>query len=163
MVRRMREGDINQVVKIYLQCFKGMREFKTARKWITLRHNSFPASQYFVGTLGKKIVGYIQWVELGGFRKNAVIELEQIAVSPDYQGRGIGEKIVRESLKQVSFYLRRRRSTIKLIKVTTGTTNRAQKFYKNILKAKQVAVIPDFFRSDEAILVARKKQLSGLI
>ncbi len=140
-----------------------MREFKTAKKWITLRHNSFPASQFFVGALGEKIVAYIQWVEHGGFRKDAVIELEQIAVSPNYQSQGIGEKLVKESLKQVSSYLRRRKSTIKLITVTTGTTNRAQKFYRNVLRAKPVAVIPDFYRSDEAILIARKTKILDLI
>ena len=159
----MREEDINQVARIYLQCFKGMQEFKLAKKWVTLRHNSFPTSQFFVATLNKKIVGYIQWVELGGFRKDAVLELEQIAVSPDHQGQGIGEKLVKESLKQVSSYLRHRKSTIKLIKVTTATTSEAQKFYRKILKAKPVAVIPDFFRSDEAILIARKTEISDLI
>jgi len=159
----MREQDIGQVTRIYLQCFKGMREFKLAKKWITLRHSSFPASQFFVATFGKKILGYIQWVELGGFRKEAVLELDQIAVSPDHQGKGIGEKLVKESLKQVSSYLRSRRSTIKLIKVTTGTGNEAQRFYRRVLNARQVAVIPDFFRSDEAILIARKTEISDLI
>jgi len=159
----MREQDIGQVTRIYLQCFKGMREFKLAKKWITLRHNSSPASQFFVATLGKKILGYIQWVELGGFRKDAVLELEQIAVSPDHQGQGIGEKLVKESLKQVSSYLSSRKSSIKLIKVTTATTSEAQKFYRNVLKAKPVAVIPDFFRSDEAILIARRAEISDLI
>ena len=159
----MHKEDINQVARIYLQCFKGMQEFKVAKKWITLRHNSFPASQFFVVTLDKKFLGYIQWVELGGFRKNAVLELEQIAVSPEHQGKGIGEKLVKESLKQVSSYLHNRKSTIKLIKVTTGTANEAQKFYRNVLKAKPVAVIPDFFRSDEAILISRKTEISDLI
>jgi len=159
----MREEDINQVARIYLQCFKGMQEFKLAKKWITLRHSSFPASQFFIVTFNKKILGYIQWVELGGFRKNAVLELEQIAVSPEQQGKGIGEKLVKESLKQISSYLRNRKSSIKLIKVTTGTTNEAQRFYRRVLKAKPVAVIPDFFRSDEAILIARKKEISDLI
>ena len=159
----MREEDIIQVTRIYLQCFKGMQEFKLAKKWITLHHNSFPASQYFVATLNKKILGYIQWIELGGFRKNAVLELEQIAVSPDHQGQGIGEKLVKESLKQVSSDLHRRKSSIKLIKVTTATAFETEEFYKRVLKVKRVAVIPDFFRSDEAILIARKKEISDLI
>lgn len=158
----MHEEDISRVTRIYLQCFRGMQEFKTTKKWITLRHNSFPVSQYFIAVLGKKVVGYIHWVELGGFRKDAVIELEQIAVSPDHQGNGIGARLVRESLKHVSAHIRKRNSNIKLIKVTTGAENEAQKLYRKALNAKPVAVIPDFFRSDEVVMIARKEDLSGL-
>ncbi len=162
-VRRMRNADIAQVTKIYLQCFRGMRDFRTAKRWIMLRYKSFPANQYFVATIDKKIVGYIQWTELGGFRKEAVIELEQVAVSSDHQGRGIGGKIVRESLKAMARHIKSRGSSLKLVKVTTGTANTVQRLYRKELNAKPVAVIPDFFRSDEIIMIARKSDLSHLI
>jgi ribosomal protein S18 acetylase RimI-like enzyme len=159
----MRDKDISKVVNVYLKCFRGMSKPAEVRKWIKLRHNSYPAGQFFVGALGSKIVGYILWIELGGFRKEAVIELDQIAVSPDYQGRGFGKTIIRESLKSVSSYLKKRGSTLKLVKVTTGTTNEAQKLYKNTLHAEPVAIIPDFFRSDEVIMIARTADLVDLI
>jgi len=162
-VRRMRDKDTNQVVDTYLRCFRGMSKPSEVRKWIRLRHNSYPVCQFFVGTLGKKIVGYILWIELGGFRKKAVIELDQIAVSPDYQGRGFGKAIIKESLKAVSSYIKERGSTLKLVKVTTGTTNEAQKLYKDILHAQPVAVIPDFFRSDEVIMIARNADLVDVL
>ncbi len=163
LVRRMRDNDINQVVKIYLKCFKGMHEPVKVRKWIALRQSSYPINQFFVGTLQGKIVGYILWVELGGFRKDAVFELDQIAVAPDYQGRGFGKTIIKESLKGISSYLKRRKSTLKLVKVTTGISNEAQKLYKEVLNAKPVATIPDFFRTDEVILIARNKDLADLL
>jgi len=159
----MHNKDTNLVANIYLNCFKGMRNPAEVRKWIKLRHNSYPSSQFFVGTLGKTIVGYILWTELGGFRENAVFELEQIAVAPDYQHRGFGRMIIKESLKLISLYLKRRGSKLKLVKVTTGTTNEAQKLYKDALHAKPVAVIPDFFRSDEVIMIARSADLADLL
>jgi GNAT superfamily N-acetyltransferase len=159
----MRDRDIDAVTKIYLQCFRGMRDRRTAKKWITLKHRSFPACQYFVAVLNRKIVGYIQWAELGGFRKEAVIELEQVAVRPDRQGRGMGGKIVRESLKAMAQHTKSRKSSLKLVKVTTGTANEAQRLYRKELNAKPVAVIPDFFRSDEVIMIARRSDLSHLI
>ena len=155
----MRDNDIDHVAAVYLKCFKGMQKPAEVKKWIKLRHSSYPVGQFFVGTLGRKIVGYILWLELGGFRKDAVIELDQIAVAPDYQGRGFGKTIIKESLKTVSLYLKKRGSKLKLVKVTTGTTNEAQKLYKDTLRAKPVAVIPDFFRSDEVVMIARSDEL----
>jgi len=162
VVRQMRNNDIGQVADIYLKCFRGMSKPSEVRKWIKLRQASYPVGQFFVGALGKKIVGYILWLELGGFRKDAVIELDQIAVAPDYQGRGFGKTIIKESLKAVSSYLKKRGSTLKLVKVTTGTTNEAQKLYKDTLNAQPVAIIPDFFRSDEVIMIARNADLADL-
>ncbi len=159
----MRDKDTNQVADIYLKCFRGMSKPSEVRKWIKLRHASYPAGQFFVGALGSKIVGYILWIELGGFRKEAVIELDQIAVAPDYQGRGFGKTIIKESMKTVSSYLKKRGSTLKLVKVTTGTTNEAQKLYKDTLHAEPVAVIPDFFRSDEVVMIARSADLADVL
>jgi GNAT superfamily N-acetyltransferase len=159
----MRDKDISKVVDVYLKCFKGMSKPAVVRKWIKARHNSYPAGQFFVGALGNKIVGYILWIELGGFRNEAVIELDQIAVAPAYQGRGFGKIIIKESLKSVSSYIKKRGSTLKLVKVTTGTTNEAQKLYKDTLHAQPVAVIPDFFRSDEVIMIARSADLTDLL
>jgi len=159
----MRDNDTTQVANIYLKCFKGMSKPSEVRKWIKLRHTSYPVGQFLVGVLDNKIVGYILWIELGGFRKEAVIELDQIAVAPDYQGRGFGKTIIKESLKAVSSYLKKRGSTVKLVKVTTGTTNEAQKLYKDTLHAQPVAIIPDFFRSDEVIMIARNADLVDLL
>ncbi|MFY3741741.1 MAG: ribosomal protein S18 acetylase RimI-like enzyme [Candidatus Nitrosomirales archaeon] len=159
----MRDKDTNQVADIYLKCFKGMSRPSEVRKWLRLRHASYPIGQFFVGALGSKIVGYILWIELGGFRKEAVLELDQIAVSPEYQGRGFGKTIIKESLKHISSYLKKRTSALKLVKVTTGTTNEAQKLYKDVLHAEPVAIIPDFFRADEVIMIARSSDLVNLL
>lgn len=156
LVRRMREAETGRVARIYLKCFRGMKEYKTAKKWITLRHRSHPVSQYFVAVMNGKVVGYMEWIEHGGFRKNSVIELEQIAIDPKYQGMKIGEALVKESLAQVVAGIRKRGSGLKLVMVKTSARHGAGKFYGKVLRAKQVAVIPDFFRSDEAVLIARK-------
>ena len=163
IVRHMRDNDITQVAKIYLKCFKGMQKPEHVKKWIKLKHGSYPVNQFFVGILQGKVIGYILWVELGGFRKDAVIELDQIAVTPDYQGKGFGATIIKESLKAVITQLKRRKSRLKLVKTTTGATNEAQKLYKDVLNAKPVATIPDFFRTDEVILISRKTDLANLL
>ena len=151
----MSEDDISDVANIYLKCFHGMNDIDKVKEWIYLKHISYPINRYYV--IDKK--GYILWAELGGFRKDAVIELEQIAITPEEQGKGLGSMLIRESLKDVIRELDARGSTLKLVKVTTGTENAAQRLYKKVLNARAVAVIPDMFRGDEVILIARSKDL----
>ncbi|GBD33780.1 hypothetical protein HRbin34_00071 [bacterium HR34] len=159
IIRKMKEDDIENVAKIYLECFHGMNDIDIVKEWIRLKYLGYPANRYYVIDDGR-IKGYILWVELGGFRKDAVIELEQIAVTPKEQGKGLGSKLIKESLKDIIKKLEIRGSRLKLVKVTTGIENQAQKLYKKTLNAKPVAVIPDFFRGDEVILIARSKDLN---
>ncbi len=154
-VRKMQEDDIDEIVKIYLECFHGMDNTEKVREWIYLKYRGYPANRYYV--IDK--TGYILWTELGGFRKDAVIELEQIAITPNEQGKGFGSILIKESLKDVIKALDARGSRLKLVKVTTGTENQAQRLYKKTLNAKPVAVIPDMFRGDEVILIARANDL----
>ncbi len=158
IVRKMLEGDLDKVVEIYLECFHGMREFKTAKEWITIKYNGYPINRYYI-IEDNEVKGYILWVELGGFRREAVLELEQIAISPKYQSKGLGSTLVRESLKEINKEIVARGSSIKLVKVTTGVDNQVQRLYKKVLNVKPIAIIPDLFRGDEVILVARRNDL----
>jgi hypothetical protein len=44
-----------------------------------------------------KVIGYIQWSHKSGFRQEAVIELEQIAVLKTKQHQVIATKLIQES------------------------------------------------------------------
>ncbi|RMF32288.1 MAG: GNAT family N-acetyltransferase [Candidatus Nitrosothermus koennekii] len=136
-----------------------MNDINIVKEWIRLKYLGYPANRYYV-IEDNEIKGYILWIELGGFRKDAVIELEQIAITPKEQGKGLGSRLIKESLKDVIKELEIRGSRLKLVKVTTGTENQAQRLYKKALNAKPVAVIPDFFRGDEVILIARNDDLN---
>ena len=158
MIRKANTDDIDAIADIYLECFHGMDDRSLVKEWINAKFNGYPANRYYVAD-DDCIKGYILWVELGGFRKDAVIELEQIAVKPKEQGKGIGSLLIRESLKDVINELHARGSRLKLVKVTTSTSNEAQRLYKKVLNAKPIAVIPDFFRGDEVIMIARASEL----
>lgn len=158
-VRSMKEDDIDSVVDIYLQCFHGMRDKDLVERWVRIKYNGYPINRYYI-IESYRIEGYILWTELGGFRKEAVIELEQIAIRPESQGKGFGTILIKESIKDIIRELERRGSRLKLIKVTTGSDNKAQLLYKKVLNARPVATIPDFFRGDEVILIARYEDLN---
>ena len=155
LIRRMKETDIDDMTKVYLDSFKGMRDPESVEKWIRCNFNAYPRMQYFVAEIDGRVVGYILWVEKGGFRKEAVLELEQIGVLRDYRGQGIGSKLIIKSLEEMKKYLMGRGSKLKLVEVTTGTSNQAQKLYIKTLNAKPECLIKDLFRGDELIMIAR--------
>lgn len=45
--------------------------------------------------------GYILWNQKSGFRPEVVLELEQVAVAPEFRGQGIGRKLIEVSLPDV--------------------------------------------------------------
>ena len=155
-IKRMVKEQIPQVATVASNCFGGLRDINVAKKWIECNFNAFPRMQYFVAHLEDKIVGYILWMEKGGFRQESVMELEQIGVHPDFRGRGVGTKLVTESFKEIKNYLKERGSKLKLIEITTGTENEAQRLYRKTLKAKPECKIKDLFRGDEVIMIARE-------
>jgi len=155
---RMQKGDIPQAAHIASQCFNGMKDIKKARQWITCNLKAFPRARYFVAKDGKRAIGYILWLEKGGFRKEAVLELEQIAVSPAWQGQGVGGELINDSLASIKKDLKKRGACLKLVEVTTGNENKAQKLYKETLGARPVCVIKNIFRGDEVIMVSRQNK-----
>ncbi|MEM0365028.1 MAG: GNAT family N-acetyltransferase [Candidatus Nitrosocaldus sp.] len=162
-IRAMVEQDIPSVARIYLENFKGMKSYDDVVRWMVMKHRSKPVCMYYIAMLGEEHVGYILWTEHGGFRSNAVLELEQIAVAKRYQGRGIGGMLVVESLKDVCRYLHERGSELKLVIVTTSNSNtNAKRFYGKVLNAKEEAVLHDIYGSDELIMVARREEIPFL-
>lgn len=113
--------------------------------------------RYWIARRGGKLVAYILWIEKGGFRLDAVVELEQIAVDPGLRGKGIGSVLVRRSLRQLHEEIGRSGRRVKVIEVTTGSEQGAIGFYRRALGAKVVAKIPNLFRGNEYILIARPR------
>lgn len=150
----MHHNDIKSVAKIHSEQFSRQH---SSIKWTSCNFAAFPRIMIFVARDEKdNVVGYIQWLQKSGFRKEAVIELEQIAVSKCYQSMGIGTKLINESLQLIKYYLGDTSSVLKAIMVTTSTDNAAKSLYQRVLGAKTVATINDLFSNDEVIMVARE-------
>lgn len=157
-IAKMKESDVLQAARIASQCFSGMRDIKKARLWINCNLQAFPRARYFAAKDGQKIIGYILWLEKGGFRKEAVLELEQIAVQSASQGQGVATQMIKDSLASIKKDLARQGRRLKLVEATTGAGNKAQELYKKTLGAKPVAVVKNLFRGDEVIMISRQKQ-----
>jgi len=156
-VLRAEEKDLKEMVEAATENFSGLKEKENAAKWLNCNFAAFPRMQYFVAKKLSEVAGYILWVEKGGFRKESVFELEQIAVKKIFQSQGIGTKLIEKSFWEIKNYVESRGSTLKLVEVTTGTENQAQKLYAKTLGAEAECTIKDFFREDEVVMIARLK------
>ena len=83
------------------------------------------------------------------------MELEQIAVLPKLQRKGIGRKLILESLGIVQRYLEDRQSSLKHCIVTTRSDNSAQNLYRTTLGAEVEATLCNLYSADELIMIAR--------
>ena len=155
-IRSVNKKDLKKIAEIASENFSGMKE--NGLKWVTCNFLAYQRTQYFVAKTGKDLAGYILWTEKGGFRKEAVFELEQIAVSKKFQGQGIGTQLIEKSLEKIKKYVGKRGSVLKAVEVTTGVENQAQKLYNKTLGAKAECVVKDLFRGDEVIMIARFKK-----
>ncbi len=149
----MHRDDIDEVVKLHAQAFPRQQN---SVDWVKCNFAAFPRIMIFVARDEKDlIVGYIQWIQKSGFRKEPVIELEQIAVIQNQQGKGIGTKLIKESLSSIKNYLGDSGSVLKTILISTRTDNAAQVLYKKALNAEEVAVIKNLYSHDEVIMISR--------
>ena len=158
IVKQLVAKDSERVVPIYLDAFHGMDEAEQIHLWVLCRIKAMPQVMCYGAWRGDELLGYIVWEEHGGFRKEAVLELEQIAVSARYRGQGIGAQLIVDSLGSMKAQLKERGAALKLIYLSTGTKNEAQRLYKKVLGAETVTVIPNLYRSDETVMIARFKK-----
>ena len=154
---RMVECDIAEVASIHEIAFPRQQ---LSAEWISCNHSCYPRMQLYVARNAQKdLVGYIQWSQKSGFRKEVVLELEQMAVHPKYQRQGIGYQLITKSLPLVQSQLKSRKASIKHVIVTTRADNHAQRLYKKALNAKVEASIPSLYSGEEVVMVARNVRI----
>lgn len=157
-IRPLQQQDIENTARVHKAAFARQ---KMSNEWIKSNSKAFPRIQYYVAeNQDKEIVGYIHWSQKSGFRREVVLELEQLAVVPQYHGKGIGTKLIKESLPQVNCQLATRGAAIKHIIVTTRSDNHAQKLYKKTIGAEVEATISNLYSADEVFMVARNIKIS---
>lgn len=151
-IHRMESTDVTSVAKVHSQSFSRQLD---SEEWIFCNFKAHPRIRIFVAKVDEEIVGYIQWIEKSGFRKEVVLELEQLAVLPIWRNQGVGSNLINSSLPFVKEELANRDAVLKHVLVTTRTDNDAQKIYRETLNASVETTISDLFSADEVIMISR--------
>nr|WP_172559444.1 GNAT family N-acetyltransferase [Vibrio fluvialis] len=148
----MHAEDIPAAALVHQSAFPRQRH---SQQWLQCNFNAAPRYLCFVAQQANVIVGYIIWVQKSGFRPEAVLELEQLAVAPKHQGKGIGRELITASLPLVKAQLSKQGSTLKHIMVTTRADNFAQQLYRETLGAEVETTISNLYSADEVLMIAR--------
>lgn len=148
----MEENDLDKVSAVHANAFPRQRHSK---EWLSCTFKASPRTLCFVIEQDNQVQGYIIWAQKSGFRPEAVIELEQIAIDPSQQNKGLGQYLIEQSLSQVKDQLYFLGSKVKHVLVSTRTDNHAQNIYRKVLGAEVEATISNLFSADEVYMVAR--------
>jgi len=148
----MEEIDLDKASLVHEAAFPRQKQ---SFDWLECTIKAFPRLLCFIAEHDSQIIGYIIWAQKSGFRPEAIIELEQIAIHPDAHGQGFGQNLIEQSLIKVKHQLSKNDSTIKNILVSTRTDNQAQKLYRKVLGAEVEATIKNLYSADEVYMVAR--------
>ncbi|MBM3206568.1 MAG: GNAT family N-acetyltransferase [Candidatus Staskawiczbacteria bacterium] len=143
-------GDFEAVVAIAQESFSGMKNKINATRWLCANLAARPRMQYYIAKYNGIVAGYILWVEHGGFRPEAYLELEQIAVKESFRGKGVGSILIKSSFQNIKKDIEESDRKIKTVKITTGKDNvRAQVLYEKTLGAKIENIVKSPYRNED--------------
>lgn len=152
MIRWMKKYDLAAAADIHQQAFP-LQQYSAA--WLKCSLEASPRHMIFVAEHEHQVIGYINWVQKKGFRRQALLELEQLAVLPYKQNQGIGTQLIKKSLELVQAQLANQGSLINQITLTTSSNHKAQKLYRETLGAEVESILLEPYATEEVVMVAR--------
>ena len=139
-IREIREEKMKDAIDIFKNEIWPETHNKLAKEWVTKGWGEFPYTQYFIAEENGKILAAIAWSIWDMYGKKIILELSAIAVKE--RRKGIGRKILLESLNCVKTYWQERNLNIVAWNVETDESNEtARRFYKSFSPS-YVAVFP---------------------
>ena len=148
-IRLASEHDIDSISQIYLNCFPNERSHLL---WVTASFKSFPRNLYYVIEQQGVIAGYILWCVKNGFREATIVELEQVAVDPQYSGEGLGRRLIADSFERFKQHVKDTGYKVGAVMVTTTEGNYAENLYKSTLNVSRAAILTGYASANEVIL-----------
>ena len=152
IIREMKKNDLIESSLVHKENFTRQC---LSYEYLECSLNSYPKNLLYIVEENEKIIAYIIWTQKSGFRKEVVLELEQIAVLKNKQGNNIGKELILNSLDLVKKTLLKQKSKIKHFIVSTRNDNYAKSLYEKVLSVKVEVIIKDLYSSDEVLMIAK--------
>ncbi|MEM3539255.1 MAG: ribosomal protein S18-alanine N-acetyltransferase [Nitrososphaerales archaeon] len=139
MIRRCKKKDLNKVLQIEKLCFKYPYDYSTFLYFLINDKDGF-----YVAEENNQILGYV----ISSVRENKGT-LVSIAVLPEYRRKGIGSKLMEESLNYLS-------KKVDHVELQVRVSNfEAINFYKKF-GFKETGFIPNYYIDGEDALIMSK-------
>lgn len=156
MIQKATKNHITEIAEVNRACFSGNKPTGVAEKWVQSHFNQGDQYHYFVFEEDGKVGGYVSWEIRGGFaREIPVIELEQLAVHPDFRGKGIGTKLVEETFPLMKQWVHEQQPEAKQMRVCIWTkkeNSKAQTIYLRVCNEGEKGERKIYGSSEEVML-----------
>ncbi len=155
MFRRAVQTDLESIAHINRLSFSGNKPEGMAEKWVSSHFAQGDQYHYFVFEENGNIGGYISWEMRGGFaREVPVIELEQLAVHPNFRGKGVGGILVNGTFDAMKQWVHEHQPLAQEMKVFVWTkkdNEKAKSIYLGICNEGEKGQ-RDIYGSEEVLL-----------
>lgn len=104
---------------------------------------------YIVALENKKIIGLTTWV-MHGLPKHGLVELDRIAVLPEYRGKGISKELFSVLIKDASKEFEKNGKELrKLFLLTHASNERAHQFYEKMGLKHEVTLKKHYYNDED--------------
>lgn len=155
LVRRASGNDAEAIARIHAGAFPRQRD---SAHWVAATLAASPRIFVYIIENDADILGYVFWAQKSGIRDSAVIELDQIAIREDRQGRGLASALIRQSLALLESALAANTQSIQSIWISTRSDNPAKDLYTRVLGARVIAEIDGLYSAPEVFMLAERSR-----
>lgn len=102
-----------------------------------------------------KVVGITTWV-MHGLPKHGLVELDRIAVLPDYRGEGAARQLFEGLIQSSSEYMQRNDGRLrKLYLLTHASNERAHKFYEKMGLTHETTLKKHYYDDEDELVYSK--------
>ena len=128
-IRKVKLSDEKGIANVLVQSYniKDLKEAISVYKNETRKNHN-----YIVAEEKGEVIGIVTWL-MHGLPKHQLCELDRIAVSPEYRGKGISKLLFQALIKDAKQFYKKKKSKLRKLYLLTHADNiRAHKFYEKL-------------------------------